>query len=165
MSRRLQLSLVAACMVLTGAPGRGAETATALDQYGRSHVWKGPSGRLTVLEFAASWCAPCRTTLPRLEEFARAHPELRVVTVSVDERPQGRDELVTALHLDLPMLWDEEHRIAEHYQPAAMPATFLIAPGGEVLHTALGSRQDDWEELVRRVEEAEGEHDDESPSR
>jgi hypothetical protein len=34
-----------------------------------------------------------------------------------------------------------------------MPAAFLIAPSGEVLHTALGSRADEWDALVERVEE------------
>ena len=125
----------------------------ALDQHGRSHVWKGATGHLTLLEFSASWCAPCRWTLPRLEVVARAHPSLRVLAVSVDERRQGRDELVTALDLSLPMLWDEGHRIAEHYAPRAMPTTLLISPDGKVLHTALGSSRDDWDELVRRVED------------
>lgn len=128
------------------------ESLEALDQHGRGHVWKGATGHLTLLEFSASWCAPCRWTLPRLEALARAHPSLRVLAVSVDERRQGRDELVSALDLSLPMLWDERHRIAEHYAPGAMPTTLLISPEGKVLHTALGSSRDDWDELVRRVE-------------
>ena len=134
------------------AAGAAVEPRVALDQSGRSHIWQGPSGRLTLLEFAASWCAPCRKTLPRLEAFARQHPDLRVLVVSVDERRTGRDELVASLHLSLPMLWDEEHRIAEHYRPEAMPAAFLISPAGGILDTASGSRTDHWEELVRRVE-------------
>jgi thiol-disulfide isomerase/thioredoxin len=116
-------------------------------------LWRGPSGRLTLLEFAASWCVPCRKTLPRLESFARAHPDLRVLTVSVDEQRAGRDQLVASLHLSLPMLWDEHHQIAEHYQPPAMPSAFLVAPDGKVLYTAPGSRTDEWQELVRRVED------------
>jgi thiol-disulfide isomerase/thioredoxin len=129
--------------------GGGAE---ATDQHGRRHVWKGPSGQLTILEFAASWCAPCRRTLPRLEAFATRHPEVRVLSVSVDERREGRDELVKALGLRLPMLWDEGHRIAAHYQPAAMPSAFLLSPEGELLLVALGSGERDWQELERRVE-------------
>ena len=146
-------------MLARSMPSGSVQAATApdgsleaLDQHGRSHVWKGETGHLTLLEFSASWCAPCRWTLPRLEALARAHPSLRVLAVSVDERRQGRDELVTALDLSLPMLWDEGHRIAEHYAPQAMPATLLISPEGKVLHTALGSSRDDWDDLVRRVE-------------
>jgi thiol-disulfide isomerase/thioredoxin len=129
------------------------EPASALDQHGRAHAWQGATGELTLLEFSASWCAPCRWTLPRLQALALQHPDLRVLAVSVDERRQGRDQLVKALSLTLPMLWDEGHRIAEHYAPQAMPATLLISPAGQVLHTALGSGLDDWELLVHRVEE------------
>jgi thiol-disulfide isomerase/thioredoxin len=146
-------ALLAVAMLSAAPPEPSEETPVALDQHGRGHAWQGATSHLTLLEFAASWCAPCRTTLPRLEAFARAHPDLRVLTVSVDERRAARDQLVETLDLSLPMLWDEGHRIAEHYAPQAMPAAFLISPAGEVLHTALGSRNDDWEELVRRVEE------------
>jgi cytochrome c biogenesis protein CcmG, thiol:disulfide interchange protein DsbE len=149
------LRLAGAFLMVTLATAvvRADEPAVARDQHGRSHAWKGPSGELTLLDFAASWCAPCAKTLPRLEAFAREHPDLRILTVSVDERRQGRDDLVASLHLGLPMLWDEGHRIAEHYQPEAMPAAFLIAPSGEVLHTAVGSGDEEWNELVHRVED------------
>ena len=154
MSRALRLAAAAVLLAFcTLTAARAADPSVATDQHGRSHVWRGPTGQLTLLEFAASWCAPCRKTLPRLEAFAREHPDLRVLTVSVDERRQGRDELVDSLRLSLPMLWDEEHRIAEHYQPKAMPTAILISPDGEVLYTALGSRTDDWEKLVRRTEQ------------
>lgn len=139
-------------MLLAASVVRAAGSGEALDQHGRSHVWKGPSGRLTILELAASWCTPCRRTLPRLQELSRQHPELRVLAVSVDERREGRDELVASLGLELPMLWDEGHRIAEHYQPSAMPAAYLISPDGEVLHVALGSDEAAWRELVARAE-------------
>lgn len=149
----LRLACASLLVVFATGVAGAAEPAPALDQHGRSHAWKGPTGQLTLLEFAASWCAPCVKTLPRLEAFARQHPDLRILAVSVDERQQGRDDLIASLHLTLPMLWDEGHRIAEHYQPQAMPAAFLIAPSGEVLHTVLGSRNEDWDQLVRLVEE------------
>ena len=147
MRRLLQVLVAIALLPLAAA-------AAELDQLGRGHRWEGPTGQLTLLEFAASWCAPCRKTLPRLEAFAHAHPELRVLVVSVDERREGRDELVGALHLSLPVIWDEEHRIAERYRPAAMPAAVLVSPTGEVLYTARGSRADEWAKLVRQIEAA-----------
>lgn len=122
--------------------------AEELDQNGRGHAWKGASGRLTVLDFAASWCAPCRKSLPRLERLAKERPELRVLVVSVDERREGRDELVRSLGLTLPVLWDADGNIAELYQPPAMPATFVLAPTGEVLGTFAGSGQEEWAALV-----------------
>jgi thiol-disulfide isomerase/thioredoxin len=147
---RLAILVILAGAALPPPAAAGAE----LDQFGRSHRWEGATGQLTLIEFAASWCAPCRRTLPRLEEFARTHPQVRVLVVSVDERREGRDALVDALRLSLPVIWDEEHRIAERFQPEAMPAAVLVSPAGEVLSTARGSRHDDWDRLVRQIEAA-----------
>ena len=143
--------LAAACL----AGSLGAE-ALLLDQFGRGHEVRSPSGQLTVVDFAASWCAPCRRTLPRLEAFARQHPAVRVLVVSEDERRDGRDQLVASLRLTLPVLWDEGHALAQRYKPPAMPTTFVLSPQGEVLHTSVGSGSEEWEALVRVVERSLG---------
>ena len=42
-------------------------------------------GHVVFLEFYASWCAPCKISLPLVESFARSHPEVQVVPVDVGE--------------------------------------------------------------------------------
>ena len=42
-------------------------------------------GKVVFLEFYASWCTPCKVSLPLVESFARSHPEVRVVPVDVGE--------------------------------------------------------------------------------
>ena len=132
---------------LAGAPAAAAE----LDQYGKAHAWAGDLGAVTVLDFAASWCPPCIQSLPRLQELARRAPAVRFLVVSVDEKQAGRDFLVRELGLELPVLWDEEHRIAETYQPEGMPSTFLLGASGEVLYSHVGFTKRGWQELERRV--------------
>ena len=44
-------------------------------------------GRLLFLDFYASWCEPCKISLPMVEHFARSHPEVDVVPVDVGEPP------------------------------------------------------------------------------
>jgi thiol-disulfide isomerase/thioredoxin len=137
----LAIGLLALVSALPGA-------AEELDQQGRGHAWKGASGRLTVIDFAASWCGPCRKTLPRLDQLARERPGLRILVVSVDERREGRDELVRSLSLTLPVLWDQDGKIAEHFQPPAMPSTFVVSPQGEILGTFGGSGTKEWAALL-----------------
>jgi thiol-disulfide isomerase/thioredoxin len=137
-----------ALVVAASAPGVAAE----LDQHGRQHAWQGSVGRYTVIDFAASWCAPCRTSLPRVAELAGRFPELGVLVVSVDERVEGRDALIRDLGLELPVIWDRDDRIAELYRPAGMPATVLLDPNGAVVHRHVGSGIKDWRRLVEIVE-------------
>jgi len=42
-------------------------------------------GRLTYLDFWATWCAPCQQSIPLIQRFARLHPEVDVVSVDVGE--------------------------------------------------------------------------------
>lgn len=129
------------------------ERCTAVDQEGRRHLWLGQPDALTVIDFAATWCVPCRRTLPRLQSLADRHPELEVLVVSVDDTAAQRDRLVEELGLTLPVLWDEGHRIAEHYHPEAMPATLLLDASGREIHRHTGSGDEEWARFVAIIEE------------
>jgi len=122
--------------------------AVETDQQGRAHEWAGPSAGYTVVDFAASWCTPCWSVLPRLERFAAEHPQVRVVAVSVDDKVSGRDLLVSRLKLTIPVLWDEKHRIAEHYRPDGMPHTVVLDPSGKVVYRHTGSAPKEWDAMV-----------------
>ena len=126
----------------------------ALDQHGKAHAWRGPADHYTVIDFAASWCRPCWKVLPKLQAFAEDHPDVRVLVVSVDDERRGRDALVERLDLTLPVLWDQTHEIARHYQPGGMPATFVLGPDGKIVYQHVGSADEAWSALVAFIERA-----------
>jgi thiol-disulfide isomerase/thioredoxin len=137
-------------VLLSGTAAVAAET----DQKGTVHAWTGPSSGYTVVDFAASWCRPCWAVLPRLQTFASEHPDIRVLVVDVDDTVKGRDALVEKMKLTLPVLWDEKHRIAEHYRPEGMPATFVLDPEGHVVYKHVGSSKKEWDAMVAFLETA-----------
>ena len=151
----LWLATLALAPSVSAAPpveGSSVGIGTAVDQNGNRHRWAAEAGAVTIIDFAASWCGPCHESLPRLEAFAEQHPEVRVLVISVDDEIGGRDRLVSDLGLTLPVLWDEDHRAAEHYRPEGMPATFVYDAAGEPVLTQVGSRLDEWQTLERTVE-------------
>ena len=47
----------------------------------------GHRGRVTFLDFWATWCEPCKQSIPLIQAYAKAHPEVDVVSVDVGEPP------------------------------------------------------------------------------
>ena len=136
----------------------GAGSAAELDQHGVGHSWQGEDSSIRIVDFAASWCRPCWTTLPRLQRLADDNPELKIIVVSVDESLEGRDLLVEKLELRLPVLWDGEHNIAEHFRPQGMPAIFVLDRNGTVVYSHLGSGDSEWDALRGMIEELSTPH-------
>jgi len=69
------------------AAARPAPHVTLTTLAGKPFVLQEHRGRVVFLDFFASWCEPCRISLPVVERFARNHPEVEVVPVDVGETP------------------------------------------------------------------------------
>jgi peroxiredoxin len=120
------------------------------EQSATLETWR---GRLVVLNFWATWCTPCTLEMPTLEALWRDYRErgLVVVGISVD-RGAPRELLepyLTSLALTFPILLDPDMRTAEAWRVTALPATFLVRPGGEVTGMAVGPRE--WNSAEMRA--------------
>lgn len=90
-----------------------------------------------LLDFWASWCAPCRRANPAWVELYQAYhgQKFTIVGISVDDK---RDNWLRAIEKDqLPWTnlsnlkgWDE---VADEYGVKAIPQNFLLAPEGVIL--------------------------------
>lgn len=126
------------------------------DQHGQAFnldaLLQGHQGYV-ILDFAASWCKPCYQALPNLETFAASHPEFKVFVISEDEHRKGRDKIVADLGLTLPVIWDDQHQLAERFSPKGFPATYILNPAGDVVYQHIGFNAKTWDAFVRHAEE------------
>lgn len=93
-------------------------------------------GQVVLVDFWASWCTPCRTSFPWLQQIAQryAGQGLTVITVNVDEERPQAERFLQELSISLPVIYDPQGQIASHYQLQTMPTTIIFDRQGR-LHT------------------------------
>lgn len=113
-------------------------------------------GRVVLLDFWASWCAPCRKSLPLYEQMYHelAGEGLTVVAVNLDEEPAEGIRFLELHPVSYPVAKDPAATVAMAYGLKAMPMSYLIDRDGRVIDLHLGFRPSDIEPLRRSVEDA-----------
>ncbi|MEF7615104.1 TlpA disulfide reductase family protein [Aquincola sp. MAHUQ-54] len=108
----------------------------------------GLRGRVVLLDFWASWCAPCRQSLPVYEQLqsALADQGFVLVAVNVDRNVQDAQRLLATLRLEAlarHAVHDADGRVATLYGVQAMPSSYLIDRRGVVRAVHAGFRPGD----------------------
>ena len=103
----------------------------------------GLKGRVVLINFWASWCAPCRA---EMSDFERLHKEfatkgLTVLAVNIREAPEVIRRFGRILGLTFPLVLDPKGRISRAYGVVGLPSTFLIARDGRPFALAVGERE------------------------
>jgi thiol-disulfide isomerase/thioredoxin len=82
----------------------------------------------------ATWCPPCKEELPVLAEYAAQPDAIDVVGLAVQSRQADALELLAALDVRLPTLFDEDGAAERALRvPKALPASYLIGADGSVV--------------------------------
>jgi len=113
-------------------------------------------GEVVLLDFWATWCLPCRKSMPELQALHEKYAErgLAVVGISIDQGDPGRvKRFVAARRLTYPIAVDSEQNAAwEAFHVKAVPAAYLIDRGGRIVAQWTGSPANP-KDLERMVEE------------
>ncbi|UCE63013.1 MAG: TlpA family protein disulfide reductase [Nitrospirota bacterium] len=109
------------------------------------------NGKVVLLNFWATWCAPCRVEMPAMESlYQDLHKEgFEVLAISID--PQGM--VVTrpfqeAMGLTFTILHDSDFRVGAAYGARTLPMTYLIDRKGIIRQRIFGAR--DWNGMDAR---------------
>jgi thiol-disulfide isomerase/thioredoxin len=86
-------------------------------------------GRVVFLDFWASWCEPCKASLPLVEHYARGHPDVEVIPVDSNEPAAAGARFARENGLRAVVL-DTHGRVTGAYGVDGLPTMIVIDPRG-----------------------------------
>lgn len=102
-------------------------------------------GRITLVNFWATWCPPCVEEVPSLNRLAERYHEQQFAVVSIDFRePAGTiAEFMQKVAVDFPVLLDEEGQASMAWKVFSLPSSFIVDGQGRLRYSA--NRAIDWD--------------------
>jgi cytochrome c biogenesis protein CcmG, thiol:disulfide interchange protein DsbE len=111
-------------------------------------------GRIVLVDFWATWCAPCKVSFPALDALATSLKDrgVDVLAVSVDEDRKDLDAFIAAQPIKtMRILLDPEMKAADAFKVGALPTSFIIDRQGRIRFTHAGYGPDAVERFAAEI--------------
>jgi cytochrome c biogenesis protein CcmG/thiol:disulfide interchange protein DsbE len=128
--------MVVACALFNAISGAAAVSTDAFD-IARHR------GRVVIVDFWASWCKPCRQSIPWLNEMHARYGSsgLDIIGVNVDAEPADARRFLRDVPIEFEIVFDPAGDLAEQFKVQAMPSSYVFDRDGKLIETHLGFRE------------------------
>lgn len=108
-------------------------------------------GKKIVLNFWATWCAPCKEELPSLQIFSDLQnpDQVLVLTVNVKEPASRAQRFMQNNQMSLPLISDAQGEWAKKFDVKVFPTTLLLDSKGQIKWRIVG--EVDWTSAAPQV--------------
>ena len=122
--------------------GDTAPKFSVLTEDGKTITPSNFGGKLLVLNFWASWCAPCIAETPSLEAFQRTFAKKGVVVlgVSMDTNEKLYKDFLARYQISFETSRDPEGDISSSYGTFQFPDSYIIDPSGKVVEKIINAQ-------------------------
>jgi len=145
---RIAAMLIAAAMVgtVSGASPSGPESLDLARH----------RGRVVIVDFWASWCKPCRQSIPWLNSMRERYGAsgLTIIGVNVDAERADADRFLRNVPIEFEIVFDPNGDLARQFEVQGMPSSYVFDRAGKMVETHLGFREakkDEKEAALRNL--------------
>src|SRR5690606_14004970 len=111
------------------------------DRHGNSHSLHDATKKLTVIDFWASWCNPCRQAnkdgLPELYETFRTDPDKQLISISIDTKQDKWKQAMEADKVTWPQYVDESRVFANLLSVSAVPLYLVLDENRKIVYETI----------------------------
>ena len=114
--------------------GQSAPGFVLPDEAGNQTTLSELKGNVVYLDFWASWCGPCKHSLPFMNEIQAKFADrgLVVLAVNLDTDRERATQLMKRVQPQYRVLFDPKGDVAKEYAPPTMPTSYIIDRAGRV---------------------------------
>lgn len=124
-----------------GQIGSSAPDFTVSDGATRVHL-SDYRGQVVVLNFWATWCAPCLEELPSLQRLQKTMPQVKVIVVSIDDDADAYRSFLKQYDIGLLSVRDGSEGANLKFGSVRVPETFVLDRKGVMRRKFIGAQ--DW---------------------
>lgn len=99
-------------------------------------------GKVVLLNFWASWCAPCVEEVPSLMELHNRLPELVIIGISMDSDATAYRNFLAEHHIDFLTIRDPSEETMHRYGTVQIPESYLVDRSGHIIRKYISAQ--DW---------------------
>lgn len=109
-------------------------------------------GKIVLVDFWASWCAPCKASFPMMAKLQKDYVErgFTVVAIGIDEKPAAATSFWRKMAPPFPALHDRTQTLVQKVVVPTMPTSYLVDREGKVRFVHSGFHGDTTERELRK---------------
>lgn len=98
------------------------------------------AGKVVLVDFWASWCAPCKASFVTLSRLHQKYSSkgLVIIGIGVDDEAADHQAFAAKNKAPFTLVHDSKHKAAEFFNPPTMPSSYLVDRKGVIRHIHKG---------------------------
>ena len=108
-------------------------------------------GKITIINFWASWCEPCKYEAPHLQKFYEENKkdvEILAVNLATKDKVKDAEAFVDFYRLTFPILLDKKAEVSTMYGAFTIPTTIFLNEKGEIVQQYSGPMEEQFLQQV-----------------